>query len=59
MKKLVDAIDNLEDALARYFFDKDIPMDIQRAVSDLEVAMIEEGLSPLKISGLPQRMPDY
>jgi hypothetical protein len=56
--KLVEAIDRLEDALGVYFADKDIPMEIQVAVTRLEEAMIEAGLSPLAVSGLAQRMPD-
>lgn len=58
MNKLVKAIDELEDALAIYFANRDIPMEIQQAVTNLEVAMIEAGMSPLQISGLPQRIPD-
>lgn len=57
-KKLVEAIDRLEDALAAYFANREIPMEIQTAVSRLEEAMIAAGLSPLTVSGLPQRMPD-
>lgn len=57
-QKLVAAIDQLEDALAHYFRDKDVPMEIRRAVSALEEAMIAAGLSPLVVSGLAQRTPD-
>jgi len=58
MDKLVAAIDELENVLARYFADKEVPMEVQRAVTELEVAMIEAGLSPLTVSGLAQRVPD-
>ena len=57
-KNLVAAIDRLEDVLARYFADRDVPMDVRRAVTDLEVAMSEAGLSPLAVSGIEQRRPD-
>ena len=53
--KLVDAIDRLEDALARYFAEREVPMEIQVAVGRLEEAMIDAGLSPLAVSGLTQR----
>ena len=52
---LVEAIDQLEDTLARYFAERDIPMEIQAAVGRLEEAMIDAGLSPLAVSGLTQR----
>jgi hypothetical protein len=54
--KLVEAIDRLEDVLAAYFAKRDLPMEIQAAVGRLEEAMIEAGLSPLAVSGLPQRI---
>lgn len=53
--RLVAAIDQLEDVLARHFATRDLPMEIQQAVNGLEVAMIEAGLSPLAVSGLAQR----
>ena len=48
--KLVEAINRLEDVLAAYFADKDVPHEIQSAVNGLEEAMIESGLSPLTLS---------
>jgi hypothetical protein len=54
-KKLVEAIDHLEDMLAAFFVERDIPMSIQVAVNRLEEAMSEAGLSPLTISDLTQR----
>ena len=44
---LVDAIDRLENALVSYFKDKDVPIEIQVAISELEEEMIDAGLSPL------------
>jgi len=43
MKKIVEAIDNLEDVLARYFADKDVPLEIRQAVDRLEIALAQEG----------------
>jgi hypothetical protein len=45
--KLVEAIDRLENALAAYFAERELPIEIQVAVGRLEEAMIEAGLSPL------------
>jgi hypothetical protein len=43
-RKLVESIDRLEDALASYFTQREIPMEIQKAVADVEIAMSEAGL---------------
>jgi hypothetical protein len=48
MKNLLEAIDRLEDAIATHFAGRDVPVEIQTAVSNLEEAMIEAGLSPLR-----------
>jgi alkylhydroperoxidase family enzyme len=45
--RLVEAINALEDGLARYFADRDIPMEIRQAVDGVEIALAEAGLSPL------------
>jgi len=48
--KLVEAINRLEDTLAAYFADKDVPFEIRTAVDGLEIAMSAAGLSPLTLS---------
>jgi hypothetical protein len=46
LEKTLRAVDGIEDALARYFADKDVPMDIRQAVDAFEIARAASGETP-------------
>lgn len=39
--RLIEAVDRLEDELAKYFIDKEIPLEIQSAIAGIEIIIQE------------------